>query len=125
MEKYSQYRDRGIVTQRAPSSQGEDQLIESRPASGIAPFFPVPTAPSGFYLPFHLFLFLCRLPILLTVTLSYFFVLQWLSIGSLGKKAALWLILGTPGIWWIDLQIDGVKRGCVLMVPFYLSHLRL
>jgi 1-acylglycerol-3-phosphate O-acyltransferase len=23
----------------------------------------------------------------------------------------LWLILGIPGIWWIDLQIDGVKKG--------------
>ncbi|MCJ1323241.1 hypothetical protein MMC15_008595 [Xylographa vitiligo] len=90
MEKYSQYRDRG---------------------SGIAPFFPIPTKPSGLYLPFHVFLFLFRIPILLTVTLSYFIVLQWLPIGSLGKKASLWLILGTPGIWWIDLQIDGVKRG--------------
>jgi hypothetical protein len=25
----------------------------------------------------------------------------------------LWAILGIPGIWWIDLQIDGVKRGYV------------
>lgn len=23
----------------------------------------------------------------------------------------LWLILGIPGVWWIDLQIDGVKKG--------------
>ncbi|KAL9098468.1 MAG: hypothetical protein Q9163_005876 [Psora crenata] len=90
MEKYSQYRDRG---------------------SGIAPFLPVSTQPSGIYLPFHVFLFLIRLPILVSVTLSYFFVLQWLPIGSLGKKASLWLILGTPGVWWIDLQIDGVKKG--------------
>lgn len=51
---------------------------------------------------------------MLTVTLSYFFVLQWLPIGSLGKKASLWLILGVPGVWWIDLQIDGVKKGYVL-----------
>ncbi|KAK5165037.1 hypothetical protein LTR04_001449 [Oleoguttula sp. CCFEE 6159] len=90
MEKYSQYRDRG---------------------SGIAPFFPVPSQPSGVAIPLHIFLFVLRLPILLTVTLSYFFVFAWLPIGSLGKKAALWLILGTPGIWWIDLQIDGVKKG--------------
>lgn len=27
------------------------------------------------------------------------------------KKAILWLILGIPGIWWIDLQVDGVKKG--------------
>ncbi|KAL9633333.1 MAG: hypothetical protein Q9164_004764 [Protoblastenia rupestris] len=90
MEKYSQYRDRG---------------------SGIAPFFPISTQSSTLYLPFHIFLILLRLPILLSVTLSYFFVLQWLPIGSLGKKASLWLILGTPGVWWIDLQIDGVKKG--------------
>ena len=52
-----------------------------------------------------------RIPFLLTFSLTYFLVFQWLPIGSLGKKAALWLILGTPGIWWIDLQIDGVKKG--------------
>lgn len=23
----------------------------------------------------------------------------------------MWLILGVPGIWWIDIQIDGVKKG--------------
>lgn len=23
----------------------------------------------------------------------------------------LWIILGIPGVWWIDLQIDGVKKG--------------
>ncbi|KAI9823788.1 MAG: hypothetical protein M1819_001135 [Sarea resinae] len=90
MEKYSQYRDRG---------------------SGIAPFFPVPTQPSGLYLPIHIFLFCVRIPILLTVSLTYFFFLQWLPLGSLAKKAILWLMLGVPGIWWIDLQIDGVKKG--------------
>ncbi|KAI5286893.1 hypothetical protein KEM54_006419 [Ascosphaera aggregata] len=42
---------------------------------------------------------------------SYFLILQWLPIGALGKKASLWSILGIPGIWWIDLQIDGVRRG--------------
>lgn len=58
-----------------------------------------------------MFLFLIRLPILISVMLSYFFVLQWLPIGSLGKKASLWVILGVPGLWWIDLQIDGVRKG--------------
>ncbi|MCJ1368809.1 hypothetical protein MMC20_000016 [Loxospora ochrophaea] len=90
MEKYSQYRDRG---------------------SGIAPFFPVPSQPSGIYLPLHISLFLFRLPILLTILVSYFTFLHLLPIGSLGKKAALWLVLGIPGIWWIDLQIDGVRKG--------------
>ncbi|KAI4268946.1 MAG: hypothetical protein L6R38_007664 [Xanthoria sp. 2 TBL-2021] len=90
MEKYSQYRDR---------------------ASGIAPFLPVPTISAGIYYPFHLFLFFIRLPLLLAAILTYFLFLQWLPIGSLGKKASLWLILGVPGIWWIDLQVDGVKKG--------------
>ncbi|RDW59696.1 hypothetical protein BP6252_12783 [Coleophoma cylindrospora] len=90
MEKYSQYRDRG---------------------SGIAPFFPVASQPTGAYLPVHIFLFLIKLPIFLSVALSYFLVLQWFPLGSLAKKGMLWLILGVPGIWWIDLQIDGVKKG--------------
>jgi 1-acylglycerol-3-phosphate O-acyltransferase len=54
-----------------------------------------------------------RAPLLLTVTLCYFLFLQWLPIGPLGRKAALWVILGVPGIWWVDLQIDGVKKGYV------------
>jgi 1-acylglycerol-3-phosphate O-acyltransferase len=54
-----------------------------------------------------------RVPLLLTVSLSYFLVLQWLPIGILAKKAALWVILGVPGIWWIDLQIDGVRKGYI------------
>ena len=90
-----------------------DRLLTRYPGSGIAPFFPIPTEPSGIYLPLHIFLFLFRLPFLLTVALSYFVVLQWLPIGSLGKKACLWSILGVPGVWWIDLQIDGVRKGYV------------
>ncbi|KAF7502900.1 hypothetical protein GJ744_004938 [Endocarpon pusillum] len=90
MEKFSQYRDRG---------------------SGIAPFLPIPTEASGIALPFHIFLFSVRVPLLLTVTLFYFLFLQWLPLGPLAKKAALWVILGVPGIWWVDLQIDGVKKG--------------
>jgi 1-acylglycerol-3-phosphate O-acyltransferase len=50
-------------------------------------------------------------PLLIIFALSYFLVLQWLPIGILGRKAGLWCILGIPGIWWIDLQIDGVKKG--------------
>jgi hypothetical protein len=47
----------------------------------------------------------------LTLTLGYFFIFQWLPIGNLGKRAALWSMMGVPGIWWIDLQVDGVRRG--------------
>ncbi|KAM0151120.1 hypothetical protein ACHAQE_008671 [Botrytis cinerea] len=90
MEKYSQFRDRG---------------------SGIAPFLPVQTPSAGIYAPVHLFLFLFKLPIFLTISTTYFLFLQWFPLGSLLKKAILWMILGIPGVWWIDLQIDGVKKG--------------
>jgi len=50
-------------------------------------------------------------PILFTVICFYLLIFSWLPIGSLGKKAVLWVILGIPGIWWIDIRIDGVKRG--------------
>ena len=108
MEKYSQYRDRGTSNLFAKS----DSVADHREGSGIAPFLPVKTQSSSIFFPFHIFLFLIRLPILISVTLSYFLILQWLPIGSLGKKASLWTILGIHGIWWIDLQIDGVKKGC-------------
>ncbi|CEL04787.1 hypothetical protein ASPCAL05913 [Aspergillus calidoustus] len=92
MEKFSQFRDRG---------------------SGIAPFLPLPPQPvSGcFPLPIRLSLFFFRLPFFIFTCVSYFLVLQWLPIGSLGKKAALWCILGIPSIWWVDLQVDGVRKG--------------
>ncbi|KEF57143.1 uncharacterized protein A1O9_07333 [Exophiala aquamarina CBS 119918] len=90
MEKFSQYRDKG---------------------SGIAPFLPIPPDPKGIQLPFHIFLFVCRVPLLLLFAFSYFAFLQWMPIGVFGRKVSLWCILGIPGIWWIDLQIDGVKKG--------------
>jgi len=89
MEKYSQFRDRG---------------------SGVAPFFPIPRDPSGVYLPVHIFLFVFRLPIFISLSFTYL-IFSWLPVGPLIRKSALWTILGIPGIWWIDLQIDGVKRG--------------
>lgn len=84
--------------------------------SGIAPFLPISGRSSGIYLPFYIFLLLFRLPILILVSLTYFVILQWLPIGPLGRKASLWLIIGIPGIWWIDLQIDGVKKGYICML---------
>merc|ERR1711964_737402 len=90
MEKYSQFRDRG---------------------SGIAPFFPVSSTHTGIYFPVYVFLFLFKLPFFITVATTYFIFLQRFPLGSLFKKAILWMILGIPGIWWIDLQIDGVKKG--------------
>lgn len=79
--------------------------------SGITPFFPVKSQPAGLYLPIYIFLFALKLPFFFTVATSYFLFLQWIPLGSLAKKAMLWMILGIPCIWWIDLQIDGVRKG--------------
>jgi hypothetical protein len=79
--------------------------------SGIAPFFPIPTQPAGYALPFHIFLFVVRIFFLVPIAIAYFLLLAWLPIGSFGKKAVLWSMLGVPGIWWIDLGVDGVKKG--------------
>lgn len=80
--------------------------------SGIAPFFPIPSQPAGiFYLPLCIILFCFKLAFLVPISATYFLLLQWFPLGSLVKKAILWTIIGIPGIWWIDLQIDGVKKG--------------
>ena len=80
-------------------------------ANGVAPFFSVPPEPAGLYLPLHIFLLCFRLPIIIALLGFYFLVLQFLPIGSLGKKAILWLVVGTPGLWWVDLQMDAIKKG--------------
>jgi 1-acylglycerol-3-phosphate O-acyltransferase len=105
MEKFSQFRDKGKLN-IAPLDTHTDCS-----GTAIAPFLPIPTDPAGLYLPFHIFLFIVRVPLLLTLTLGYFFIFQWLPIGNLGRRAALWSMMGVPGIWWIDLQVDGVRRG--------------
>lgn len=107
MERFLQYRDKGIVAPKIVDLW----YANSKIGTGIAPFLPVPTQPSGKYITIHVFLFFIRLSFLLPVIVSYFLVVQWLPIGPLIRKAYLWLMLGIPGIWWIDLQIDGVRRG--------------
>lgn len=78
---------------------------------GVAPFLPVSPQPSSVPLLFRWLIFLTRLPILLTVGALYFLIIAQLPVGSGGRKAALWTILLAAGVWWVDLQIDGVKRG--------------
>ncbi|KAK3988346.1 hypothetical protein QBC44DRAFT_329625 [Cladorrhinum sp. PSN332] len=93
MEKFSQFRDRG---------------------SGISPFIPTstPTSPLGKI--FGLLLFLIRLPL-------FFPFLALLPLVSLLpgflRKLYLWLLLFIPGIWWVDLQLDNVKRGSLSQQP--------
>lgn len=96
---------------QSSTSRISQLIMHLTPGSGIAPFLPVQTSSPGIYAPVCVFLFLFKLPFFLTVSTTYFLFLQWFPLGSLLKKAILWMILGIPGVWWIDLQIDGVKKG--------------
>lgn len=90
MEKYSQFRDRG---------------------SGVSPFLPHITPVSAVTKLWHLTVFSFRLPIFLFYATLYFLVLTHLPLPVVVRKLLLWALLGIPGIWWVDLQLDGVKRG--------------
>lgn len=35
------------------------------------------------------------------------------------RKLLLWGLMSVPGIWWVDLQLDGVKRGTLSSAPRY------
>ncbi|RYP05862.1 hypothetical protein DL765_009703 [Monosporascus sp. GIB2] len=96
MEKYSQFRDRG---------------------SGISPFIPTSTPTSTFYTLVRSAVFLFRLPIFLTYCVAYFLFLAHLPLPLAFRKLLLWGMLGIPGIWWVDLQLDGVKRGSLSQQP--------
>ncbi|KOS17947.1 putative lysophosphatidic acid:oleoyl-CoA acyltransferase [Escovopsis weberi] len=96
MEKYSQYRDR---------------------ATGIAPFLPVSTPPSAVTTLTHGLLFCVRLPLFLTYVASYLLFFHWLPLPVFVRKIALWGMMAIPGIWWVDLQLDGVKRGTLSEQP--------
>ncbi|KAJ4337838.1 Lysophosphatidic acid:oleoyl-CoA acyltransferase 1 [Didymella glomerata] len=91
MEKYSQFRDKGTA---------------------IAPFLPVPPPPVGLaWTPIYAFLFLCRIPFVVGLSVFYFGIVEWLPVGGTIKYALLWALLGLTGVWWVDFQVDGVKRG--------------
>jgi hypothetical protein len=57
------------------------------------------------------FLFFLRIPLLIFFGFTWFAFIQWTTPGTLLRKANLWCIIGIPGIWWVDLQVDGVRRG--------------
>lgn len=44
-------------------------------------------------------------------------IVQWTTPGGLLRKANLWCVLGIPGVWWIDIQVDGVRRGSLAQTP--------
>ncbi|KAM0274881.1 hypothetical protein ACHAQH_007770 [Verticillium albo-atrum] len=96
MEKFSQFRDKG---------------------SGISPFMPIKTPVSSLTYALHTSLFLLRLPLFLTLTAAYFLFLHHLPLPVVARKALLWSLMAIPGIWWIDLQLDGVRRGTLADQP--------
>ncbi|KAI1658861.1 hypothetical protein F4813DRAFT_31715 [Daldinia decipiens] len=99
MEKYSQFRDRG---------------------SGISPFIPSSTPSSTLSSLLHTALFLFRLPLFLSYSALFFVFLDNLPsflVPQIIRKLLLWTFLGIPGIWWVDLQLDGVKRGSLSQQP--------
>lgn len=82
--------------------------------TAIAPFLPVPSPPVGIiWQPLYFALFCVRAPFFFAFSLFYFLILEWISVGRRLKYGVLWLMLGIPGVWWVDLQVDGVKRGYV------------
>ncbi|KAM7218292.1 hypothetical protein V8F06_006355 [Rhypophila decipiens] len=96
MEKFSQFRDKG---------------------SGISPFMPISSPSSTLGSLLHAFVFLFRLPFFLAFTAVYFLLLHHLPLPPGLRKILLWGIMAIPGIWWVDLQIDGVKRGSLSQQP--------
>ncbi|GAB7364359.1 hypothetical protein MBLNU230_g4902t1 [Neophaeotheca triangularis] len=91
MEKYSQFRDKG---------------------TGIAPFLPVSAEPtSKVLLPFHVFLYVVRMWVWAFAWFIWFAIVQWTPVNGTLRKANFWCLLGIPGIWWVDMKVDGVRRG--------------
>jgi 1-acyl-sn-glycerol-3-phosphate acyltransferase len=67
---------------------------------------------------FHAVLFLFRLPFFLAYSTAYFLVLHHLPfLPTVLRKLLLWSLLAIPGVWWADLQLDGVKRGSLSQQP--------
>lgn len=86
-------------------------------ATGIAPFLPVSTPASAVSTLTHGLIFVFRLPVFLTYAFSYFVFFHYLPLPVLARKIALWGMMAIPGIWWVDLQLDGVKRGTLSEQP--------
>ncbi|KAI5779748.1 hypothetical protein EDC01DRAFT_669621 [Geopyxis carbonaria] len=92
MEKFSKFRDRGTQ---------------------IAPFLPIVATPTLLQSIYQPLLFLLRLPFFLSVAIPYLILLLTLPTGSLIRKVWVWSLLGVSGVWWVDLQVAGVKRGAL------------
>lgn len=75
------------------------------------------TRSSAFATALHAVVFLVRLPLFVGYATVYLFFLHHLPLPAVARKLLLWLLLAIPGIWWVDLQLDGVKRGSLSRQP--------
>jgi len=109
----SHFTPRTPQTSHTASSCSNNQNL----GTAIAPFLPIPTPPtSPLWTPVHVLLFLIRAPCILVLSVFHFLILEILPVGELVKKCVLWVLLVIPGVWWVDLQVDGVKRGYVAII---------
>ncbi|MBE3044983.1 hypothetical protein IMZ48_20975, partial [Candidatus Bathyarchaeota archaeon] len=116
MEKFNQFRDKGMYFPPPSSPQGYPHEKETNPkpppaGSGIAPWHPFSYNTSFAARLFHTFLFCCRLPVLIGYAAVYFLFLDHLPLPGALRKLLIWGFMCIPGIWWVDLQLDGVRRG--------------
>jgi 1-acylglycerol-3-phosphate O-acyltransferase len=63
------------------------------------------------------FLFAFRLVFFVPFAAAFFLLLDHLPLPTAARKLALWSLLGIAGLWWQDLQLDGVKRGSLSQQP--------
>lgn len=105
-----------------PSHDLNSNEAQTNPAlsgSGVAPFMPISTPSTPLLTLAHVALFSFRLPIFLFFCALYFTTLHHLPLPPAARKLLLWGLMSIPGIWWIDLQLDGVKRGTLSSAPRY------
>lgn len=89
----------------------------------MAPFVPISTPSTALSKPLHVLLFLFRLPFFLFFVTLYFTTLHHLPFPPAARKLFLWGLMAIPGVWWVDLQLDGVKRGTLSSLsPDRLPH---
>lgn len=79
-----------------------------------------PPPASVVWTPIYTFLFLCRIPFVISLSVFYFGIIEWLPVGGTIKYVLLWALLGLTGVWWVDFQVDGVKRGYVILLLAYI-----
>lgn len=65
----------------------------------------------------HTILFPIHLSLFVTYAAFYFLLLRHLPLPAAVRKLFLWCLMGASGIWWADLQLDGVKRGSLSQQP--------